>query len=232
MTAPEKAKPAVAIADSVADAEGAAPQPVARRRRGRSVEKTEETRTRLIRAAADVIGEIGYAKATIARITERAQLALGTFYTYFASRQDLFDQLLPLLGKDMLDYIRDNMPEDTDVLVREEAGFRLYVEYMIENPGFYRLLNEAETMAPKAYQEHFRNLTNRYVRSIRRGWERGELPGYDERELEVVVYILMSARNYLTMRYGRDGKRGTRVPDWVIEGYMKFVRGGLRPAGA
>ena len=40
----------------------------------------------------------------ISLITQRAGVAQGTFYNHFKTRQDLLDQLLPALGKDMLEH--------------------------------------------------------------------------------------------------------------------------------
>ena len=40
-----------------------------------------------------IVGELGYAGASVALITARADVAQGTFYNYFESRQDLLDQL-------------------------------------------------------------------------------------------------------------------------------------------
>lgn len=198
------------------------------RKRKTRAEKTEETRHRLLRAAADIIGDEGYAKATIAKITTRADLSLGTFYTYFENRDDLFDQLLPLMGADMIGHIRERTREAPDVLAQEEAGLRAFFQFMEANPGFYRLLNEAETMAPRAYQQHFQNTTERYVRALRRGKANGELAAYADDELETLVYILMAARNYLIMRYRFSGRAPEELNEKVLRTYMKFVSGGLR----
>lgn len=212
-------------------------RPITRPRRPRRTraEKTEETFRKLILAATDVIGEHGYSGATIARITMQADLAVGTFYTYFESRQDLFDKLLPLVGDDMLDHLRARVLAGRSLLEREELGFRALLDYYQQHPGLYRLLNEAESVAPKAHEAHFRNLARRYVRALRSGLEEGELPGYEEHELEALAYMLMAMRNYLMMRYGRSGRATKKIPDWLVETYMKFVRGALtsraEPAG-
>ncbi|MGE3594128.1 MAG: TetR/AcrR family transcriptional regulator [Dehalococcoidia bacterium] len=52
-----------------------------------------------MQAAADVVGEEGYTAASIAKITARAGVAHGTFYSYFDDRQQLFDVLLPFVGR-------------------------------------------------------------------------------------------------------------------------------------
>ncbi len=43
-------------------------------------EKAAHNRAKLMRAAQEVIGDYGYAEASVARIVERAGLAQGTFY--------------------------------------------------------------------------------------------------------------------------------------------------------
>lgn len=51
---------------------------------------TEETRERLLQAAATVFGRLGYAKASISDITAAADLSSGSIYAHFGSKADLF----------------------------------------------------------------------------------------------------------------------------------------------
>jgi len=198
-----------------------------RKRSQTRAERQEATRQKLFEAAARQVGSDGYAGASIQKITSMADIANGTFYNYFESQQDLFDQLLPELGENLLQSIGDAISGKTSGLAREEAAFRAFFHYLTANPGFYRVLNEAETFAPKAYASHMENMATRYLRALRHEAAKGELAPFSERELEVIVYILLSARNYLAYRYTiRNGKSG-RLPDWVVSAYMKFVGGGL-----
>lgn len=203
------------------------PLPGRRTRADRAV----ETRRKLIDAAARIVGEDGYANASVAKITALADIAQGTFYNYFASQQDLFDQLLPELGAEVLDFIRSRVAGEHDSFKREQIGFRAYFEFLAQRPEFYRILNEAETFAPKAFHDHMRNMADGFVRALARGQAKGELPGFDPRELEVIVYILLAARNYISYRYlFRDG-RSRRLPSWVDRAYMKFLTGGMLYGG-
>ncbi|GAA4554399.1 TetR/AcrR family transcriptional regulator [Pseudonocardia xishanensis] len=53
-----------------------------------------ETRKRLLEAAAQTFREHGYAKASIAKITEAAGLSRASFYVYFTSREEVFHVLV------------------------------------------------------------------------------------------------------------------------------------------
>lgn len=53
-------------------------------------EKRQATRTALLTAARDLVFERGYERISIQDITSRAQLARGTYYNYFETKQDIF----------------------------------------------------------------------------------------------------------------------------------------------
>ena len=54
--------------------------------------RSERTRRRLLDAAEQVFGEHGYEAASIVKITEAAGVSQGTFYLYFTSKQQIFDE--------------------------------------------------------------------------------------------------------------------------------------------
>jgi len=174
-----------------------------------------------------VVGKYGYAGASISRITARAKVAQGTFYNYFESRQDLLDQLLPALGRQMLAYIAAEVGTCTNEREREERRFRAFFQYLTETPEFYRILNEAELFAPKGHREHLKNIASNYKRALERALAKGELPGYAPDELEAVVFILMAARSYLSLRYAYWDGKVKQAPDVMLRAYAKFVNHGL-----
>ena len=189
-------------------------------------EKSERARDALFRAAGEIVGEHGYGGASISRITQRANLAQGTFYNYFASRQDIFDELLPVLGARMMTHIREQAIGGRTFLEREERAFRAFFDFLKRVPHFLRILNEAEIAAPKAFRRHFSNISAGYVRFLQRARDRGEIRDLSDDEIEAVVYVLMSARSYLALRYvARDGN--SVLPEQVVSAYMRLISGGL-----
>lgn len=200
-----------------------------RKRRLRRAEKAAENRRALLRAAAKVVGKYGYAEASVARITQEAGLAQGTFYLYYDSRQHMLDEVLPYVGNELSAYIRARVKGSKDAFDVEEQSFRAAFDYLHKNPGFYRTLNEAEFAAPRGFKAQFQQAANRYLMSLTRSWDRGELRGYEPRELEVLVYMLMAIRFYLYLRFVKSERgRSHRLPEWVINTYMKFIRYGLQ----
>lgn len=185
-------------------------------------------REALFRAATEVVGELGYEQASISRITQRAGVAQGTFYNHFESRQDILDQLLPAVGRQMIEHVRQCARGGGNVYEREELGFRAFFSFLKQTPHFFRILNEAESFAPRGYREHLRLVSEGYIRFLRQARAAGELPDFEEPELEVVALVLMSARTYIAWRFMHGEEGGEELPDWVVKAYVKFASFGLR----
>jgi len=191
-------------------------------------ERAPEARASIFKAAAKVVGEHGYAGASLIRIAEAAGIAQGTFYLYFDSKQTLFDELLPHVGKDMVDFVRQRVKGITSVIEMEERGLRAFFEYLQLNPSFFRILNEAETAAPTAYERHFNETASHFLNALKRGIRTGEIRTFDEEDLEALVYVFMATRTYLYLRYMKGAPPGSTVPEKAIAAYMRLVRDGLK----
>jgi len=190
-------------------------------------EKATENRQKLLRAAADIVGAYGYTDASVARIVERAGLAQGTFYLYFESRQDLFDQLLPEVGREALTYIREQVGDAADFVTIERRGLQAFFAYAVKNPSYFRIFTEAESASPRAYQKYTSDRTGRFLDSITAAWRRGEVKGYSERELGVLTQVMLASRTYLYQHYAKGPDGPVPVADWVIAAYMKFLARGI-----
>jgi len=190
------------------------------------VERNAWTKRKIFDAATKVVGKYGYAEASVARITEEAGVAQGTFYNHFENRQELLDQLLPKIGVDMVHFIRERTG-NADAAKQEIERFSAFFEFIREVPEFLRILNEAEFFAPNGYQKHLDNISTAYVRILRRARLAGAIVDFSDEEFEAVVHMFMGARGYLSRRYSYAGGAVTAVPEHVISAYRKLVTRGL-----
>ncbi len=190
-------------------------------------EKSARTLDALVRAAETVIGQKGYDGASVAMIAIEAKVAAGTFYNYFESRQDLFDKLLPAIGREMLEYIQVRSRDGKTELEREEKRLRAFFSFLEVRPGFYRILYEAEVFAPEAFRAHIDTVAKGYTRLLSRARSEGQLINYTDEELEIVGMMLVGIRHYLCMNYARSDGRTFQPPDSVIHAYIRLIRDGI-----
>src|SRR4051794_37804272 len=98
---------------NLAKEDGAAADKAPRTERGR------KTQQRLIDAAAAEFGELGYHEAGIIGITRRAHVALGTFYTYFDSKEAVFRALVREMSRATRAHVAEAVKDAPDRLAAE-----------------------------------------------------------------------------------------------------------------
>lgn len=211
----------------------AAPQPAAKARKRLSREElTPLARDAIFTAAACVVGEVGYADASVARITAAAGIAQGTFYLYFPTRQSLFDELLPHARRELLALVRQRAAGARDFLELEERGMAAFLEYVQRNPGFLRILNEAEAVAPEAYRRHWDDIAERFRRELHDAVSTGQVRRLDRAEMHTAVYLMMGARVSLYQMLHRERLEGSAAARAAVGHYMNMVRNWLAPQAA
>lgn len=109
---------------------------------------------------------------------------------------------------------------------RERAAFRAYFDLMSQRPWIYRIVREAEFLAPAEFRGHYERLARGYARGVRAAQLVGEVdPRYDP---EVIAYIYTGLGHFVGMRWA-EWTAGGRVPDDVFEDLMDVLARGLPP---
>ncbi|AHK36192.1 hypothetical protein Pd630_LPD17038 (plasmid) [Rhodococcus opacus PD630] len=101
-----------------------------------------ETRTQLLEASERVIGAVGYAKASIARITDEAGVARATFYVYFKSRQEVFRVLTEELIAGSEAAQRVQGVDRADVLAIISSSIRTILELYTSKAGLMTVIEQ------------------------------------------------------------------------------------------
>ena len=78
------------------------------KKRSPSVEKTAETRKRITLAALNEFNQLGYANSKIASIAVSAGVGKGTIYSYFETKEKLFEGVIDYLIEDTYHPIQSN----------------------------------------------------------------------------------------------------------------------------
>ena len=193
---------------------------------GLPVPKTERGRRTLralLDAAALEFGANGFHATGITDITRRAGVALGSFYTYFASKEDIFRALVSDLSAQVKAHVTPRVAEAPDALSREKAALAGYLDFVSRQQLIYRIIDEAEFVAPDAYQGHYRSTVARIAARLEAGAARGELrEGVGEAE----AWAIAGMNVFLGLRYG-VWANGQELQE-VVERAHRLVADGIR----
>jgi len=185
---------------------------------GRSpkTERGWKTRDRLLEAAEVEFGEKGYHDAAISGITWRAGVALGTFYTYFDSKQEIFAALVAYLSERTRRWVGERVSGAPDRLSAERLGLVAYIEFVRRHKGLYRIISEAEFVANDAFRAHYEGFARSYLANLDRAGERGEIRPGDH---EVWSWAIIGINVFLGMRFAAwdESEAPARIADAVLD---------------
>jgi AcrR family transcriptional regulator len=187
----------------------------------------ERTLRKILDAAREEFGERGFSDSSIVGITQRAGVALGTFYTYFDSKEALFQALV----RDMSTQVRDNVgPALTDArdgLDGERRALEAFLKFVREHRDIYRIIDESEFVEPAAYREHYETTAVRIAARLAAARDKGEIDsGFSDRDLDVVAWGMMGANVFLGLRFAVwDDADGKTVADVMSRVWRRGVTG-------
>ncbi len=162
-------------------------------------ERGRKTQAKILKAAEVEFGERGFYEASITSITQRAKVALGTFYTYFESKEELFRALVIYMGKVTRAFISEKVSAAADRLMAERMGLEAFIEFTRAHKHNYRIINEAQFVAPDAYHDYYRFFADAYETHLGEAQEAGDIrPGSNEER----AWALIGMNVFLGMRYG------------------------------
>ena len=188
-------------------------------------ERGRQTLRRLIDAAAAEFGEKGFHEASISGITQRAGAALGSFYTYFNSKDEIFRALVADLSNMVKERAALELAPAKNALEAERTALAAFLNFAREHKEIYRIIDEAEFVDPQSYRTHYERTAQRIVQRLKNGAEKGELR--DDVE-EAHAWAIMGMNVFLGLRYSIWSDE--RSVDEIAELANSILRKGIGPS--
>lgn len=154
---------------------------------------------KLLDAAQKEFGERGFHEAAITRITENAGVAMGTFYVHFPSKEVIFRALVAHMGHLTRRWIAERVADAPNRIAAERLGLEAFIDFTREHHDLYRIVNEAQFVAPDAYHQYYQGFADAYARRLKDAADKGDIRGGDT---EARAWALIGASVFLGMRFG------------------------------
>jgi len=160
----------------------------------------QRAQLRILEAALEVFGELGYHQTGIARITDVAGCTRASFYQYFSSKEDVFRHLAAQVARQLIE-----SAEVLDAITPDEAGWksvRAWVDRHADIYDRYQPVFEAFQAAEDddgSLTTSSARITQRHVATVR-----GKVAGstLTSRRLDHVIELLLNCMTRLP-RNGR-----------------------------
>lgn len=182
----------VAAASQEDTAEAGSAGKVPRTARGRRTQRA------ILDAAAAEFGEKGFHEGSISGITRRAGVALGSFYTYFDSKDDVFRALVRDMSEQVRAHVAPALKDATGQIAAEQAALLAFIRFARTHKEIYRIIDEAEFVDAASFRAHYAGTAERIAARLRAAVGRGELR---DEVGEVHAWAIMGMNVFLGLRY-------------------------------
>ncbi len=159
----------------------------------------ERTLRALLDAAATEFGEKGFHDGSISGITSRAGVALGSFYTYFDSKDAIFQALVRDMSGRVRDHVGPAIAAAEGALAIERVALQAFLEFARDHKEIYRIVDEAEFVDPASFRLHYETTAERILARLHAGAAAGELRGDLS---EVHAWAIMGMNVFIGLRFG------------------------------
>ena len=187
----------------------------------------QRTLRKILDAALEEFGEKGFSEGSIVGITSRAHVALGTFYTYFDSKEAVFQELVRDMSAQVRDHVAPVLAGATDALDGEGLALESFLAFVRTHRQVYRIIDEAEFVDPEGFRKHYVTTAERIGARLQAGKDKGEVVATDAGlATEVEAWAVMGMNVFLGLRFGVWGKE---KPEDVARVANRLIRRGLQP---
>jgi AcrR family transcriptional regulator len=185
----------------------------------------ERTLRKILDAARDEFGERGFSDSSIVGITRRAGVALGTFYTYFDSKEAVFQALVKDMSAQVRDHVAPAFKDAADALDGERRALESFLKFARRHRDVYRIIDEAEFVEPAGFREHYETTAARIAGRLAAARTRGEIRrDFSNEDLDILGWAIMGANVFLGLRFA---VWSSADPKRVADVTSRLLRGGL-----
>jgi TetR/AcrR family transcriptional regulator, cholesterol catabolism regulator len=173
--------------------------------------KSELTRQRILEAAATIFRDKGYAHTRIADVAKEAETHAGAIYYYFASREELVEEVLVLASTRLLQAVKNELaklPPDASYRQKVSAGIAAHLLHTLSRDvftgAFSRIHNQISPELHDRYVSHLQDYGALWDGLLRDAQAAGEI----RKDLDPSVMRLTLIGSMIwSLEWYREGRR-------------------------
>lgn len=165
------------------------------------LKQNKERRQILLECALDLFVERGYFNTPIRQIIARSGLGTGTFYNYFANKEDILKTLLEEFADQIISSVKNYYTRESDLYKRFIETKRVNMEVFAQNEKLteiYCRVAGASDVIDNSLKQFEDKLVEFFTRNIKYGIKKG---AFKDVPAAPVAYGILAIEKYLLYRW-------------------------------
>jgi len=191
--------------------------------------KTVDRKALIIEAARKSLAMFGYKATTMDVVSKLAGVGKGTIYTFFATKEELFGEIMRQLTQEMKAIVVDRIDESRSFFDNLTDALHGVLQFRETHELVVKLSQELRELGTQPVREALLELENAVLlfieREVRGAQDKGEI-----RRMDPKLTAFMMIRMYLTLAVDWSAQHEPLSREEVEEQFTSLFRYGICPA--
>ncbi len=176
----------------------------------------------LLEAAEKLFTQAGFFEVSVSDICKEAHTAVGTFYIYFDSKNDIYRYLVERYKGRIKQLLSDAIRNCSSRLEMEREGIKAFVRYSVANPSVYNILWGSLAVDQQMFVDYYASFAQDYARALERAQEQLRTD-----DVTTLAYMLMGITNFLGLRAIFENMSQEEIDKAIDEAIIPVLEKGL-----
>ncbi len=127
---------------------------------------SDTSQSRLVEAGIKLFGRRGYYNVNVYEIAKEAGFSVGTFYLYFATKEEFLAEIVETIGARTRHFISLNVDQSLNRTEQEIQGMYLFYLHFRNHKSYYSIVLEAEFVVSTAATQYYDKFEHGYRRTL------------------------------------------------------------------
>jgi TetR/AcrR family fatty acid metabolism transcriptional regulator len=173
----------------------------------RTQEKMAQKKEDIIKAARELFAEKGYQGTSIKALAQKAKIATGTVYLYFANKEELIQFVVDEMFQELLTVIKNEREKYTDGFDKLQASMDACFQIFLKERTMAKILLVQVPGINIAFQKKLLKIENEFIRWTKKDLEELKLEGrLPEGDTLVSAIALVGSFRQVLFHYLMEGE--------------------------
>ncbi|MBQ49284.1 MAG: hypothetical protein CMP10_18040 [Zetaproteobacteria bacterium] len=173
--------------------------------------------------AIEVINELGFHGASIAKIAKEAGVSPATIYIYFQSREDMINQIYMQLKLKMVETVFSVIDRPDDLSVSIKKLWLAYIQWIFDNETDFCFLEQCANspLIDKGNQEKIKKVLTPYIAMLESGRKQHLLKQYP---IEVLNSLIHGPILHMYKSEGKEWLKSSKGRNLLYQAVWDSIR--------
>ncbi|WP_127534747.1 TetR/AcrR family transcriptional regulator [Paenibacillus kobensis] len=192
--------------------------------------KTIDRKALIVEAARKSLTMFGYKATTMDVVSKLAGVGKGTIYTFFATKEELFGEIMRQLTQEMKAIVVERIVDSRSFFDNLTDALHGVLQFRETHELVIKLTQELRELGTPAVREALTELENAVLLFIEKEVQKAQDKG-DIRRMDPKLTAFMMIRMYVTLAIDWSAQHQPLTREEVEEQFTSLFRYGICPAG-